>query len=191
MVEIYVVRHGKTEFNEKSMIIGHTNVPLSSAGIHQIKCLGNKLSKIKFDAIYSSDLERAKQTAEIINSQLNSKSEIKVSKELREINYGKLSGKLKREIREKYPLYHKHIAFVNPEGESFQQLYRRVIEFLKKISPSYKKILIVTHAGCIRAIYSYCNNKKFQDNLSIKISHDFIMKCEINKNKKKATIIQN
>mgnify|MGYP001557881154 CR=1 FL=1 len=189
MAEIYLVRHGKTRLNDKQIIIGHLNPSLMKSSLLETKRLALKLKDLDFDVIFSSDLKRAVQTSKIILKYLNYKPKLVLIPELREINYGKLSGKSKKKILLDYPLYHKDINFLNPEGESFKQLYKRSTSFLKKIAPKYDKILFVTHSGCIRALYSYCNNKNLKDNLNLTLGHDKIVKCIVTKKRKSAVFI--
>jgi broad specificity phosphatase PhoE len=88
---IYLVRHGRTDWNEKGLIQGHTNIALNQEGKIQAENLARELKHIKFDKVFSSDLARAKQTAEIIA--LEHKLSVETSKALRERNFGKYEGK--------------------------------------------------------------------------------------------------
>jgi broad specificity phosphatase PhoE len=63
---IYLTRHGETEWNEKKIIQGHSDIPLNKKGIKQANLLGMELKNIHFDAVFSSDLVRAKKSAEIM-----------------------------------------------------------------------------------------------------------------------------
>lgn len=202
MVEIYVVRHGMTEFNKNHIIMGYLDPSLLKSGMgplgspiikssrSDIKKLAINLKGINFDSFYTSDLKRAVQTADIISNEINYVQDIILSSDIKEIDYGVLAGQSKSETKKNYPKYHKDINYVNPDGESFNQLYSRVINFLDKIMNKHEKILIVTHAGCIRAIYSYFNDEDFQENIDMKINQYFIMKCTLDDDgNKKAEII--
>ncbi len=202
MIEIYVVRHGMTEFNKNHVIIGHLDPSLLKSGMSSfgspiiksskldIKKLATHLKNIEFDGVYTSDLKRAVQTTNILTQERGYLQEIILSPSLKEIDYGILAGKSKTEIKKNYLKYHNDINYINPAGESFNELYLRVTNFLESIINNHKKILIVTHAGCIRAIYSYFNNEKFQENINMKLNQYFIMKCTLDgKGNKKAEII--
>ena len=63
---IYLTRHGETEWNEKKLVQGHTDIPLNKKGVEQAKQLGRELKNIHFEAVFSSDLLRAKDSAKII-----------------------------------------------------------------------------------------------------------------------------
>jgi len=92
-MEIYVLRHGQTFSNINHKIQGQTPGELTELGKKQASLLGKKLSKIKFDEIYCSDLNRTKQTLEqILNESNCEKPKIIYTKELREINVNTLEG---------------------------------------------------------------------------------------------------
>src|SRR5574340_48950 len=88
---LYIVRHGQTEWNVKKLMQGHTDIPLNKEGETQAREMAKKLRRIHFAAAYSSDLLRAKQTAELIT--LEKKIVVKTTKALRERFYGRLEGK--------------------------------------------------------------------------------------------------
>ena len=97
LTTLYVVRHTTSEWNEKGIIQGHKNPQLSKSGIGEAKILAKKLKDIKFDFVFSSDLLRAKKTAEIIA--LEHKLEIQTTKLLRERKFGTLEGKSNSELQ--------------------------------------------------------------------------------------------
>lgn len=78
----YIVRHGETEWNVKGLVQGHTDIPLTKKGKRQARQLAKKLSRINFNAVFSSDLLRAKQTAQLIA--LEKKIAVKTTQALRE-----------------------------------------------------------------------------------------------------------
>ena len=81
---IYMIRHGETVWNVASKLQGHANVALSDNGRRQAELLGKRLSGLKFDQIYASDLARAYETARII-AQYHDNQDIETLQELREI----------------------------------------------------------------------------------------------------------
>ena len=90
---IYIVRHGKTDWNKEGRYQGHIDIELNSTGEEQAQKLYEKLKDIKFDKVFSSPLKRAYKTAQIITNQ-------KITKDMRLIERynGELEGKLKTEI---------------------------------------------------------------------------------------------
>ncbi|MEK6874299.1 MAG: histidine phosphatase family protein [Nanoarchaeota archaeon] len=184
MITIYIVRHGKTSFNAEKRLQGQLNSPLLNDGIKDATTLGETLQGINFDAIYASDLKRTKQTTQIIAKTARIKSRIQYKRSLREINYGKAAGLLKKQAKQIYPLYKKSVMFRFPKGESYADVGRRVIEFVKSLEVKKPRtVLIVTHAGCIREILHYFLKQPKNNYLQIPVSHNFIAKLVINHNK--------
>jgi len=143
-----LVRHGVTEGNEKKITQGRIDFGLSAEGRRQAKAIAKRLSKTKFDAIYSSSLKRAAQTANEIGK--HHKSKIIHSKLLQERAFGKLEGKSYDDVEEYRHQPHKR----PPGGESIKDVYERAKPFLKKILKKYKgkTVLIVAHGTIGRAI---------------------------------------
>ena len=147
---IYFVRHGETEWNKKKILQGHKDSPLTLKGKKNAENLGKTLEKKKIEVIYTSDLGRCVQTAEIINKYL--KVKLVKTKKLRERNFGYLNGKSETEIKRKLNLSDPDEEA--PNGESFNQLENRIINFLKLLNKKkLKRALIITHEGGLRAIF--------------------------------------
>ena len=159
---IYLTRHGETEWNEKKLIQGHTDIPLNTKGKEQAKLLGKQLKDIDFDVVFSSDLLRAANSAEIIIKE-KEMTVIKI-KSLRERFFGRFEGKSLDEMRKAFG----EVMLVTKEKqkklkiydvENDEEIITRLIPFMKKIAKQYigKKILMVTHGGLLRAFLSYVN----------------------------------
>jgi alpha-ribazole phosphatase len=191
MAKFYIIRHAETIANTDGKIIGHEDSPLSLKGKIELKKLSKRFVNISFDKIYSSNLGRAKQTSEILVNFIGYSKNVVYTAQLREINYGKLSGLNKDAVSKMYPLYHKDIDFKNPSGESFRDLYIRIIKFIKKLEDKDGTYLIVTHAGGVRAIYSYFTGKNFKSNLNMHLGHNTVLECFSNGRKHSAKIISN
>ncbi|EKD86170.1 MAG: hypothetical protein ACD_37C00433G0001 [uncultured bacterium] len=155
LTTFYVVRHATSEWNEKGIIQGHKNPQLSKSGIEEAKILAKKLKVIKFDFVFSSDLLRAKKTAEIIA--LEHKLEVQTTKLLRERHFGEFEGRpnteyaVVNETLRKLTLEERY-SFKTHGIESDKEIVERLITFLREVAISNpgKKILVVTHGGIIR-----------------------------------------
>lgn len=90
MIKLYVVRHGKTTWNEKGLLQGSTDIKLNDVGIKEANNLRTKLNLDKIDICLSSPLKRAKQTAQIL---IGNEIEIKYDDLLKERYFGLLEGK--------------------------------------------------------------------------------------------------
>lgn len=185
MTIFYMVRHGNTEFNKKRRLQGgQVDSPLTKQGYKDAFLLAKKLKKIKFDAIFSSDLGRTFITAHIIADELRLTNKIFREKELREIDFGNLTAKFKEEISVEYKNIKSNSNYKAPNGESYMDVKNRIIKNLFYLANTkYKNLLIVTHAGCIRSVMSEAYNKDLNLLLERKISHNFIARFEIKNSK--------
>lgn len=152
---IYIVRHGQTEWNLLDKTQGHGNSDLTPKGIEQAELLADSMTKYPIDYIYSSDLGRAYQTAEIIGNKLS--IEVEKTEALREMNFGTWEGRIIKDIIEEDPELYKmwrnepHLAKI-PQGETLSQIKERTDAFIKEINEKYdgKHIVLVTHSLCAR-----------------------------------------
>lgn len=163
---IYITRHSETVQNKIGITQGHKDSPLTEKGKLSANKKGLKLKNKNIEIIYSSDLGRCMQTAKIINKYLNAK--IILKKDLRERNFGIFNGKKHIEVKKKLNL--NNLNLIPPKGESFNQMKRRAINFIKNLkNTKNKRILIITHEGVTRALFS----KHISDSI-IKIYKDKI-----------------
>ncbi|CAN6563008.1 unnamed protein product [Malus baccata var. baccata] len=180
---IIVVRHGETAWNAEHRIQGHLDVELNDAGRQQAAAVGNRLSKdTKISLVYSSDLSRAYETAQIIAARCGG-LKVETDPDLRERHLGDLQGLVHRELAKVKPQAHQ--AFVSREtfqeipggGESLDQLHQRCTSSLQRIGSKHKgeRVVTVTHGGVIRTLLKkgYPNGKSVGKvgNTSIHIFH--------------------
>lgn len=156
MTRIYMVRHGQTEWNKLSKVQGRTDIELSETGTLQAKLLAKRLERENIDAIYSSSLQRALRTAEIIAEYKN--CSVNKSEKYWEICFGPWEGMTINEIKERYSehfrVYREDPAsFSLPGAETFLELSERTYMGVKEIVKSHvgKNILIVSHGMAIKA----------------------------------------
>ena len=157
MSKLFLVRHGDTELNSAERYWGRSDVKLSAAGIGQAERLRDRLAVEKIDAVYSSNLERALVTAEIIAS--GRQLAVITCAELREVNFGQLEGLNFSEISRLYPEVAKlwverSSKLKYPGGESLVKFNNRVSKFLSRLDKHTvgETILIVAHAGVLRTL---------------------------------------
>ena len=175
-MELYVVRHGQTECNEKGIVMGHADSPLTENGIAGAKEVAKVLQGKKFDKIFCSDLGRAVHTALIIKQELGIDTSILPVSSLRETNYG-IYNYVKRDfVSKKCSQYLSDFSYIYPEGESLDLRYDKVRKFAQKLleEVSSGNILLVTHAGPIRALVTYFTEISKEDYQKKKLSHKFI-----------------
>lgn len=174
---IYIVRHGETYWNLTNRMQGQTNILLNETGRQQAENAANEISQLNIDKIYSSDLLRAKETAEIINKKIN--VTIIFDKRLREINYGDLEGKYRKDLSPDF--WNEFRA--DPKkfnAETPEELYNRICSLLNELPDTNKNILFVTHGGAMRMISYIENNNKFDyenyNRMNVKFANAEILK---------------
>jgi probable phosphoglycerate mutase len=161
---IYLIRHGETDWNLAGRWQGHADVPLNDLGMRQARLLAQRLQaeQITFDAIYSSDLTRAYQTAWELGAAV--RVPVQLYPPLREIDLGVWSGLLYNEIRERFPIESRLLEegqdIPRGGGETLTALGKRVVEALEAIIVHHdgERIALVTHGGCIRMLLAHAHN---------------------------------
>ena len=187
-MRIFLVRHGKDDGNYRG---GWSLVPPTEEGINQVKKLAEFLNTQKdyynIEKIISSDLERARQTTNIINEKLN--VNVEFTERLREMNNGKIAGMLNKDVEKIYPgLYYNTLRIDEryPGGESPIEFHDRIIKDFKNIvkeNKNHNNIMIVTHSGVINIIYRYINNMEWSNKIkSIKVSNASIYSLILDNN---------
>lgn len=148
---LLIVRHGETDFNIQSRYCGSTDIPLNAQGISQAEELAFSLLERGLSRIIASPLVRTRQTANIINSQLQ--LPLVIMDEFRERNVGVYEGLTQNEAAERYPeLWVRNITRVwneaPPGGETPEEVYSRVTSGIQKLKSApfqNGNVLLVTH----------------------------------------------
>lgn len=173
------MRHGETLWNRNFLYQGQKDIPLNEKGRQQAARLSQVLKRETFDAVYSSDLERALETAKIIAAPHG--LPVISTKDMRELSFGEWEGHSYQELEEKYPEeFHRWRCNPSenrpPGGESLKDLVERVSSFVKLAAKNHPdgNILIVTHAGPIRVILTAVLGLDFRYFWKFKISNGSI-----------------
>ena len=161
-MKLLLVRHGQTDWNIARRFQGQSDIPLNEVGKKQAKALANRLLNQPFDFVYSSDLQRATETAKII-----CKSEWHPDLRLREVNFGDWEGLTYNEIKEKHPdplSAWENDIYKNapPNGETLEQLSARVQSMLGELYAKRQDqtVLIVAHGGVLQTLICLALNLK-------------------------------
>ena len=163
----YLVRHGKDDDTIRG---GWSNHGLTDIGMQQVRELGKDLlnTKTNIHCIYSSDLERASETASILAQYLN--CPITFTSEFREVNNGDLAGMKNEMANEKYPgLYWAALDYSEcyPNGESPEMFFKRIetawTNFKKKVVENSENVMLVTHGGVMEVILCIENGIAFSN----------------------------
>ncbi len=152
---LYCVRHGESVYNAERRIQGQTDVELSSLGLSQSGAVVEELASLPIEAVYSSPLRRARQTAEPLATALG--LELRVDPRLAEINAGVFQGLDWDQIAARYPAegarWKSHDPdFVIPGGESRRQLAARAVEAFQAIrAAGGAQVAVIAHGGLLTA----------------------------------------
>ena len=156
--ELVVVRHGQTVWNQLGRQQGWLDSALSELGIAQAEAIADALAAEHFDALYSSDLGRAMQTAEIIAGQLG--LEVIPEPRLRERHHGILAGLTMAEFERDHPAEYAQLRGGDPDwtipgGESTRQRYERHIACGDQLAERHpgERLLIVAHGGVLNSFF--------------------------------------
>jgi broad specificity phosphatase PhoE len=142
MTTLLLVRHGETDWNAEGRLQGHTDRPLSDYGRGQARRLAEELEGEELEAIYSSDLARARETAEIVGERLG--LPIALEPDLREKVWGTWEG-LSAVERDR-------VEFVGESTEAHQERMLRALRRISERHPGNARILVVTHGGSMRRV---------------------------------------
>lgn len=194
MANLILVRHGESEWNQKSIWTGLTDISLSEKGIEESRNAGENLRDFPINIAYTSPLLRAKQTLDEIKNVLGLQN-IKTyeNQALNERDYGIFTGKNKWEIqrevgREKFKQLRRGWDSPIPEGETLKDVYNRVIPYYEtEILPKLKEgknVLIVAHGNSLRALIKYLENISDSgvENLEIATGEIYTYKIDSNGN---------
>ena len=157
MTKLILIRHGETEWNKRKMFQGHSDVELAPEGVHQAHLLAAHFPVGHIDAVYSSDLRRARMTAEIIQDKFG--LALKIDRRLREASYGNWEERAFEELAIAHPVEFKTFfldpdAFTPEGGERFSDVQARAMAALNEIVKAHphQTAAVVTHGGVLRTI---------------------------------------
>jgi broad specificity phosphatase PhoE len=154
---VLLARHGQSDWNASRRWQGRADRPLTGRGREQARALAARLAHIELDAVYSSDLRRARETAEEV-ARVQGLGVIEVP-DLAEVDVGSWSGLTREEAQERFPAgYHR---WLNGEpgwedGETYEEMAERVLAAVLMIAAEHEggRALVVSHGGPIRAIHA-------------------------------------
>lgn len=174
MLEILLIRHGQTDWNRDRRIMGRLPVPLNAAGRREVEQLSHVLRDVEIDAIYTSPLKRAVETAGRLLGRRGGR--VILAPDVAEIDYGQWVGKTFDEVRheENYLVYHTRPSRAKaPGGERMIQVYRRTGRFIERLRKKHRegRVVVVSHADVIKAILVRYLKLDLNDLLKIRIDN--------------------
>lgn len=155
-----LVRHAETVWNREGRIQGHLDSPLNSQGVAQAGMLAQRLQRESFDALVSSDLGRARSTAEIIGAR--TAHSVVVDARLRERHYGIFQGLTRAEAEAAYPQAYaayrdEGVGDAIPRGESTQACFARNLACLTELAARHAGacVVVVAHGGVLDGLHRH------------------------------------
>jgi broad specificity phosphatase PhoE len=157
MTIVLIARHGQSDWNAARRWQGHADRPLTDKGREQAYALAARLAHIELDAVYASDLRRARETGEIVAD--SQALEVRSDPDLREVDVGSWSGLTRAEAEVRFPEGFARWQAGYPgwtDGETYEAMTDRVLAAVTSIANGHPdgRVLIVSHGGPIRAIHA-------------------------------------
>ena len=175
--EIYLVRHGQSTHNQKQIIAGQLDSELTEQGFQDARSVAQAIGRRDFDVIFSSDLGRARQTAQAIMDTLNLTCPMFFTNLLRELDYGEHTN---QPVAETFRFLNYRVVQDRryPGGESFQDLKKRVHQFIEqlRIEAPGKRILAIAHAGSLRMMLILLDPQRRQEYLEQTFGNRYVGK---------------
>mgnify|MGYP000990793432 CR=1 FL=1 len=164
MTELWLVRHGETDWNREQRLMGQLDIPLNAEGMRQAAELAAELTGQVFDALFSSDQLRARQTAEVLAAALN--LPLHLDPRLREEHLGAWQGLTHAEIQARYPGQWEQRRADPPDfrppggGETIAEMAARACAAVDEIAAAHPqgRVLVISHGILIAALLCRANN---------------------------------
>ena len=176
-MRLILVRHFRTQSNEARRIMGWGDAPPAANWEEDLRTVDKCLEQrhLVIDAIFSSDLGRARETARYY-ARRRGLAGVESHLAFNEVHYGELFGLDKDSVSTAYPQFKTDPDYVFPGGESFRQMQARSQAQVQRLTALYPEhtLLLVAHAGVIRALVCHFLGLDLADHLRRKVSHCYI-----------------
>ena len=158
MTQLILIRHAQTQWNQQHRMQGQSDSPLTETGVLQSRLLGQRLARMQFTALYSSDSGRAHHTARNVAEITG--HQVIVDSRLRERHFGVFEGLTGEEIRARYPEAYarfksRDVDYVIPDGESGRAFRERALRSLGEIAARHadELIVVITHGLVLDVVF--------------------------------------
>lgn len=185
MTKLVLLRHGQTDWNLKHRYQGLTDIPLNNTGEQQAREANKLLKQFRFDAVYCSDLERAKTTARLALKDIYPYEKIRFDRRLRERSFGAYEGgpydKVFLPAEYKAAMEKDPENFKFPEGESLIDVEKRIHPFFDEIIKKHpdETVLLVAHGSLLSMLLFAAENKPVSDKTRLHLQNAEPMVLEI------------
>jgi broad specificity phosphatase PhoE len=164
---VHLARHGETDWNRELRWQGHADPPLNALGRQQARALAESLAGMRIAAVYSSDLRRASETAEIVAGRLEVPLHLEAA--LRELDVGSWEGHTLAELEARHAeavaRWEQSGEHGWEGGESHAEMAARVLEAIRSIAAGHvgEEVLVVSHGGPMRALRAFAAGLDYPD----------------------------
>jgi len=184
-MELYIIRHGRTEWNDQQKIQGHSDIPLNETGRAQALETAQKLAGIAFDKVYTSPLLRASETAELATGL--SYEQMIIEPRVSELSFGVMEGKRLDELPEDFysSFAQQEIYTARYDAEPLDSLLERCTSFLKELAANHgaqERIAVFTHGGTIRALLCCMEPFPHEDFWKVRVENCAILRAMVDEN---------
>ncbi len=167
--------------NRLRMLQGRGGHGLLPEGVADAERAAADLAGKQVNLIYSSDQQRALETARVIHGRLGLRAPLRRSPSLREMDYGEMSGRHDDEVRKLCPLWRKDARFVFPGGESFALVQTRAFRWLDRVLRRHRtgKLAVVTHGGWLRSLFAGLKGVPLSHCLNGSVDHGLVGRLDV------------
>jgi probable phosphoglycerate mutase len=153
---LLLARHGETDWNRELRIQGSSDIELNELGREQAQALADELADVDLDAIYASDLSRARATAEVVAA--TKELPVRLDPRLRERAFGSWEGLTREDIEERF------LPDDRPDGESDEDVRTRVLAAIDEIAAAHpgQQVLVVSHGGALNALWHHALGERIE-----------------------------
>jgi probable phosphoglycerate mutase len=152
---ILLARHGETDWNRERRLQGSSDTKLNELGRSQARELAATLADVDLTAVYSSDLRRARETAEIVAASKG--LTVHVDRDLRERSFGRWEGLTRGEIAKRFP-------GLDHDGENDEEVRRRVLAAVRRIVEAHpgSQVLVVSHGSALNTLWHHASGQRLE-----------------------------
>jgi broad specificity phosphatase PhoE len=170
--------------NRLGLLQGRGGYGLLPEGVADAERTATALQGIPLDHLYSSDQQRAVETARVIRSRLGL-ARIRLSGALREMDYGAMQGRPDAEVRRLCPLWRRDATFLFPGGESFALVQKRAFRWLERTLRRHERgaLAVVTHGGWLRTLFAGLKGVPLSRCLNGSVAHGLVGRLDVSKGK--------
>jgi broad specificity phosphatase PhoE len=154
MTTLLLARHGETDWNRELRIQGSSDIELNDLGRRQAHSLAQELEHVELDAIYASDLSRARATAAAVAASHG--LEVRLDSRLRERSFGSWEGLTREDIEERPERHH--------DGETDEEVRERVLAAVQSIAAAHpgEQVLVVSHGGALNTLWHHALGERVE-----------------------------